>query len=198
MYLQNYLLQFPYVKNVAKLLFPPPFKQTLSQMLSSAYAKENILQWRSVLFLCLVTFVLLAQLKGATANCKAVYRQVLKVQAFLVQESTGIKLSHRFFSFKDTEVMLVKTRLCYLFMQIWLHVGCQCVCQRELLCSQASVHDQCLQLFWGLWLSCLILLDQFPSRTTSSRTATRLGVQMHCVMPFGYHGRRSCLRSSQC
>lgn len=97
MYLQNYLLQFPYVKNVAKLLFPPPFKQTLSQMLSSAYAKENILQWRSVLFLCLVTFVLLAQLKGATANCKAVYRQVLKVQAFLVQEGTGIKLSHRFF-----------------------------------------------------------------------------------------------------
>lgn len=52
MYLQNYVLQFLYVKNVAKLLFPPPFKQTLSQMLSSAYAKENTVKKCSLSLTC--------------------------------------------------------------------------------------------------------------------------------------------------
>jgi len=188
------LLQFPYVKNVAKLLFPPPFKQTFT---NEAFFSIRLGNPPRVKCLCvLLTFSSLLE-RGNCKQFKPVHRQVSKVQAFLGQESKE----------QNWVVSLSASKTLN-----W------CCCWKRAVFVTSCADLECMWDFGAFDIaSCFLTIQEFTSSAAAVGDQSSdvwsfgiifptealvhgqpLGPVSECAVLFGYHGQCSCLQSSQC
>lgn len=172
-------LQFPYAKNVAKLLFPPPFKHLPRSFLQHVLRKST----QSEVSLCLV--VGKGQLQAVQASAQAAVKSSGISWAGEQRTKLSCLSASKTWNWCWKRADFVTSAA---LGRVW-DFG---AFDTELLPHHPGVHRQCCSC-WGSEFRCLILWGHFPYRSPASWAAP----VSKCVL-FSFHGQLLAELSRRC